>query len=267
MTDDDRYVHGHHESVLRSHTWRTVNNSAAYLADHLHAGVDVLDIGCGPGTITVDMAERVGPGSVVGVDRSEHIVGEAAESIPDHLDNVRFEVGDTYALDYPDNSFDIVHAHQVLQHLTDPIAALAEMRRVVNASGVVAVRDADYSAMFWTPDNEGMNLWQDLYHQITSHNRVEADAGRYLLGWARQAGFSEIELSSSTWTFATDETRSWWGQLWADRIRQSTFATEANRLGIADDTKLEAVGAAFLDWMKQPDAVFIVPHGEILATK
>ena len=57
----ERYTHGHHESVLRSHTWRTVDNSAAYLAPLLRPGLTVLDVGAGPGTITVELAERVAP--------------------------------------------------------------------------------------------------------------------------------------------------------------------------------------------------------------
>jgi hypothetical protein len=55
------YTHGHHESVLRSHAWRTVENSAAYLVPHLRPGLSLLDVGSGPGTITVDLAERLAP--------------------------------------------------------------------------------------------------------------------------------------------------------------------------------------------------------------
>ena len=64
----ETYTHGHAESVLRSHRWRTVDNSAAYLAGHLIPGAEVLDVGCGPGTITIDIARRVAPGRVVGID-------------------------------------------------------------------------------------------------------------------------------------------------------------------------------------------------------
>jgi ubiquinone/menaquinone biosynthesis C-methylase UbiE len=64
------YTHGHHESVLRSHRWRTVENSAAYLVPFLRPGLDLLDVGCGPGSITQDFATRVAPGRVCGLDRS-----------------------------------------------------------------------------------------------------------------------------------------------------------------------------------------------------
>ena len=60
MAPDERYTHGHHESVLRSHNWRTIANSAAYLAPQLVGGSRVLDVGCGPGTITAEMADARG---------------------------------------------------------------------------------------------------------------------------------------------------------------------------------------------------------------
>ena len=62
------YTHGHHESVLRSHTWRTAENSCAYLLPELRPGQGLLDVGCGPGTITADLALLVAPGGVVGLD-------------------------------------------------------------------------------------------------------------------------------------------------------------------------------------------------------
>ena len=136
----ETYTHGHHESVLRSHRWRTVDNSAAYVIPHLRPGARVLDVGCGPGTITVEFAARVAPGAVLGVDRADDIVDDARRAADDAAStNVQFDVGDVYDLDLPDASFDVVHAHQVLQHLGDPVAALREMRRVCAADGVIAV--------------------------------------------------------------------------------------------------------------------------------
>src|SRR6188474_340491 len=113
------YTHGHHESVLRSHKWRTVDNSAAYLAPRLTCGISVLDVGCGPGTITADIGRRVAPGRVVGIDAAAEVI-EQARRVEAGF-NVQFSVGDIYAIDNVDGTFDIVHAHQVLQHLPDPV--------------------------------------------------------------------------------------------------------------------------------------------------
>src|SRR5690554_6278613 len=139
---EKRYTHGHHDSVLASHTWRTVDNSAAYLSPSLHEGNDVLDVGCGPGTISVDLARRVSPGSVIGLDSAPEVI-EKARVLADSegVSNIRFVVGDAYATGFDDGRFDIVHTHQTLQHLGDPVAALREFRRVAKPGGVVAARE------------------------------------------------------------------------------------------------------------------------------
>ena len=132
---DTPYTHGHAESVLRSHRWRTATNSAAYLLPHLQPGHELLDVGCGPGTPTCDLADRVAPGAAIGMDSSAEVVAAAtAEAAERGMTNVTFDTGDVYALPFADDRFDIVHAHQVLQHLTDPVTALRELRRVVRLS-------------------------------------------------------------------------------------------------------------------------------------
>lgn len=263
MAPDDRYTHGHHESVLRSHRWRTVENSAGHLVPHLSPGLDVLDVGCGPGTITVDLAERVAPGEVVGIDRSPEVVEQAIADAPADA-RVRFAVGDVYLLDFPDHSFDVVHAHQVLQHLSDPVAALREMRRVCRPGGVVAARDSDYAAFTWAPADPGLDRWLAIYREVARANDAEPDAGRHLLGWAQQAGFSEIAPSASVWCFATPEDRRWWGGLWADRVRHS-LAEQVLQLGLADRAELDDIADALTGWADQRDGWFAVLHGEVIA--
>lgn len=260
-----RYTHGHHDSVLRSHRWRTVENSAAYLTGHLESGRSLLDVGCGPGTLTVDLARRVAPGRVVGVDSAEEIVGLARAAMPGDVSNLSFEVGDAYDLAFGDDSFDIVHAHQVLQHLNDPVAALREMRRVCQPGGIVAARDADYAAMTWFPGDERLDQWLTLYRAVASANGGQPDAGRYLLHWANEAGLSQVEVSASAWCFAEPEEREWWGGLWADRIRQSSFADHAIESGMATPAYLEDLAAGWLDWVANPAGRFSVLHSEVVA--
>ena len=264
----DRYTHGHHDAVLRSHRWRTAENSAAYLLDELRSGQRLLDLGCGPGTITLDLAERVAPGEVVGIDASADVVAEAeAARVAAGAESVTFSVGDVYDLDHPDGSFDVVHAHQVLQHLSDPVAALGEARRVLRSGGVLAVRDSDYAAFAWAPREPLLTRWNELYHRLTRANGAEADAGRFLLGWTRAAGFTEVTATSSTWTFADVEDRTWWGDLWAERVLRSSYAEQALAAGLSDTEELEAIAAAWRRWASHDDAVFVVVHGEVLARR
>jgi ubiquinone/menaquinone biosynthesis C-methylase UbiE len=258
----DTYSHGHHESVLRSHRWRTAANSAAFLLPHLQQGMSLLDVGCGPGNITADLADCVASGRAVGLDLSAEVVAAAAA---DHQrENLSFAVGDVYALDHPDGSFDIVYAHQVLQHLSDPVAALREMRRVAKPGGIVAARDSDYAAFVWSPADPRLSRWMELYHELTRRNRAEADAGRYLHVWARQAGFTEVTVSSSNWTYQTAEERSWWGGLWADRVRKSDFARQVLEYGLSDEVELQVLADGFLRWAEDPDGLFLLVHGEVL---
>jgi len=264
----DTYTHGHHESVLRSHTWRTAENSAGYLLPELASGMDLLDLGCGPGTITLDLASRVAPGRVVGLDVAADVIEQAeARRTETDASNVSFATGDAYALDLDDTSFDVVHAHQVLQHLTDPVGALREMRRVLRPSGILAVRDSDYGAFVWAPPDPLLDRWLALYHDVTTRNAANADAGRYLLGWVHAAGFADVRASSSTWTFADPDDRAWWGGLWADRVRLSAFADQAVEYGLTDATELSAIAAAWHRWAGAPDGFFAVLHGEILARR
>src|SRR6266566_2612603 len=132
----DVYTHGHHEAVLRSHTWRTAENSAGYLLAALRPGLELLDVGCGPGTITVDLARLVAPGRVIGIDCAPEVLAQASAHASGRGVSIELRVGDVYALQLPDASFDVVHAHQLLQHLSDPVRALVEMRRVLRPGGL-----------------------------------------------------------------------------------------------------------------------------------
>lgn len=264
----DKYTHGHHESVLRSHSWRTAENSAGYLLGDLKAGQDLLDVGCGPGTITIDLAERVAPGRVVGIDSSGAVIALADELRKNRgLANVSFSIGDAYALQFDDASFDVVHAHQVLQHLTNPVAALKEMYRVMRPGGIVAVRDGDYATFGWAPADPRLDRWMEIYRQITKRNGAEANAGRYLLGWVQAAGFAGVKVSSSTWTFADPESRTWWGAMWADRVRLSSFADQALAYELATRDELDALADAWIQWAGKQDGFFASMSVEVIARR
>jgi len=260
------YTHGHAESVLRSHRTRTAENSAAYLLPELRPGLTLLDVGSGPGTITVDLARRVAPGRVTALETSPDTVAlSRAEAERQGCTTIDFVVGDVQALELPSASFDVVHAHQVLQHLADPVAALREMGRVCRTSGLVAVRDADYGAFTWYPPRPGLDRWLELYQAAARANGAEPNAGRRLLSWAHAAGLQVVTASSSTWYYADPAGREEWGGMWAERITGSAITEQLLQSRLATRDELQAIAQAWRDWAAEPDGWFSLLHGEILA--
>jgi SAM-dependent methyltransferase len=263
---EDTYTHGHAESVLRSHRWRTAQNSAAYLLPHIAQDARILDIGCGPGTITIDLARLAASGTVTGLDRSAEVVADAQAAARAAGVAVDFEVGDVYRLGHPDDSFDIVHAHQVLQHLSDPVAALREMGRVCRNKGLVAVRDADYSAFTWWPQVPELDEWLDLYRTVARGNGGEPDAGRRLKSWAGEAGLTVVSSSASVWCYSSPADVTAWGEVWAERVVGSDLAQQAGSRGLATADDLARLAAGWRRWAAAPDAWFALLHGELLCS-
>lgn len=260
---DHRYTHGHHASVLRSHERRSIADSAAYLEPYLRLDARLLDIGAGPGSITADFASRVA--HVTATEIGEAELGLSRALCTDRgLSNVEFTVQDVHALSLPDEAFDIVHAHQVLQHVADPVAALREMARVARPGGVVAARDADYAGFFWFPLDPALDEWRRLYRAAALANGAQPDAGRRLLLWANTAGLEGASATASVWCYATPEERAWWGGMWAERILESALTRQLLDSGLAAVTDLERISRAWRSWAEASDGWFVVPHGEIL---
>ncbi|GGM41525.1 class I SAM-dependent methyltransferase [Microbacterium saperdae] len=257
------YTHGHHESVLRSHNIRNIANSAEYLRPYLQPSTRLLDVGAGPGSITVDFAGIVSHVTATEIDEAALSLSRGLAEAKG-LENIAFSIEDVHALSFADDSFDVVHTHQVLQHVGDPVQALREMRRVTAPGGIVAARDADYAGFHWFPILPELDRWLALYRAAARANGGEPDAGRRLLSWARAAGFDDITPSASTWCYATPEERAWWGGMWADRILESALARQLVDSDMATTADLQDISDAWKRWADDGDGWYLVPHGEIL---
>lgn len=265
------YTQGYSESVLRSHTSRTAENSAAFLLPHLRADAKVLDVGCGPGTITISLAKYVAQGSVVGVDFSSEVVDQARKRLGDSWapKNVSFEAGSVYELPFAEDTFDVVYAHQMLLHLEDAPKALREMRRVCKPGGLVACREGDWATTMLYPNSEALELWKTVAGQVFRSTGAEPDAGRRLIEWAMQAGFAAdaIEYSSGSQTYAGERDAPWWGQSWAQRASADDWTTKALATCLATREQIAQIGPAWLQWSQCPHSVYVIVCGQVLLRK
>ena len=213
----------------------------------------LLDVGCGPATITADLAEHVT--TVVGIDPSESVIEEAQRDFP----SLDVRVDDLFT---HQGHYDVVHAHQVVHHVGDPVVAL---RRMAELGDLVAVRDADYTAFQWEPASPALDQWRELYLAVARRNDGRPDAGRYLLRWANEAGLKDVTYTTSTWTFAAAEDVSWWAGTWIDRALHSSFAEQAREYGLASQSDLESISEGWRAWSEAPHAHITLLHGEVLA--
>ncbi|KAK0501330.1 methyltransferase type 11 [Armillaria luteobubalina] len=208
--------------------------------------MNILDIGCGPGTITADFAVLSYQGHVVALDITEDVMEHARMHAEQRgINNITF---------------------QVIQHISDPIHALQEMHRVTKDGGIVAVRSSDVSATAWFPDVEGLNHSQSLYMTEARSLGVEPNAGRQLHSWAKKAGFctDQLSLGTSTTLYSTVEEVAWWSGLWAERVLKSSFAETTVQGGFASWRDLSRISDAWRAWGEHEDAWYAILHGEML---
>lgn len=263
------YSTDHSAAVVKMHGWRTVENSTPYLIPYLKPDMKILDLGCGPGSISIDFARRTPKGHVTGVEYVEDPLGEARETAKrEGVTNIDFRVGDIQNLELPDNSFDLVHVHQVLQHIGDPVKALREMRRVAKSDGgIVAVRESAY--MHWYPDSAALTRAQELRHEVMRARGGNPDPGRMIHVWAEQAGFArdKIRKSAGTWCYSTPEERQYWGGTMKERTTGSGFSKLAIDGGFATKEDLKENAKGWTDWITDEDGWYAVLHGEIVCFK
>lgn len=262
------YVVGHQDNLLKGFAERTAQNSAAYLLPHLRPHFSVLDVGCGEGSITQGLSKLIASNRTVGVDTSPEVVRRAivkAKSI-NIGDHVTFREADAMALPFEDDSFDVVHAHQLLQHVPDARAVLAEMYRVVRPGGLVAVRVACAQTIVSAPHDEVSRFTAVALRAIASGGG-DPDVARKLPGLARLIGFTSIETGSSMMSYVSNEERSLLAGMW-----RSAMKSEGMKKMLAEDSEgtshnLEDLERVLNDLESDEDGFFLVPNVEILCKK
>jgi ubiquinone/menaquinone biosynthesis C-methylase UbiE len=271
-TKPSNYSQGHHESVTRSHASRTATKDAAFLIPHIRPHHKILDIGCGPGTITAGFCAFVPSGSVTGVDVSDAVIAQAqslASSSPNPPGNLTFQTANILTgLPFPDATFDIIFTHQVLLHISDPVAAIREMRRVARPGGLLASREGDGATFTWYPDPSGtLTLWRDAMLKMVAltKKKESSQTAVALYRWFREAGLDPARMvkSTSTTSYSTSAERTWWAQLHKERIEKSDVREKFLEVGVTEE-QLGVMGQAMLDWAVDVDGVFAFVQYEVV---
>ena len=248
---------------------RRAASHAAFFLPYLRSGMTLLDCGCGPGTITLDFASIVAPGEVVGVDIEASQLRFAWTQVAGRKKSkARFTVADLYALPFPDSAFDGAFLHGVLEHMQEPVAALAEVRRVLKPGGVVGARHADFGGFLLEPAEPPLEQFVPLFERLMIHNGGDPMAGRHQLRWLREAGFDQLAVSASydCWTGMPEQTRRNACFL-AKLVGESAFASQLVEAEIADSATLARLSESFIAWGRHPDAFAAEAWGEAVARK
>lgn len=264
----ETYTHGHAPATVRQHGKRTAEEAAAFLLPSLRPGMRVLDVGCGPGSITRGLAERVAPGEVIGIDLSaDTLVAARQDAAARGLGNLRYEEASVYQLPYADASFDAAYAHQVFQHLREPAKALREVLRVLKPGGLVAVRDVDWGTATYWPADPWLDKFVETHFKTWYRNGGEPRMGRHLRALFNAAGVDDLEVTAAVWCYATPEETIEWGDSYAERLLTSPMGGRPVEYGFATRADIEAMAAAFRAWARHPDAIWAFIHMAALARK
>ena len=241
--------------VQKGYANRDANSVADFLMPRLSSGMSLLDCGCGPGPLTMGLAEAVDPGRAVGIDIEPTMVEWAKRAAADRgISGVEFRVADVYDLPFVDGEFDVVFSSAVIEHLSDPVRALAEMRRVTKPGGIVAVIKTDWSFPFIVPECPEFSRFFELFEGGFNRIGGSLNRGRFLPAYMRDAGFEEVEfaarIASTLWTEGAKSAVE--GYIaWVDNI---PLFRESVELGETSDAELDAIRSGMREWASSPGA-------------
>jgi ubiquinone/menaquinone biosynthesis C-methylase UbiE len=199
--DGERYLHGYEEWTRTWMQQRTAARELAFAVPHLKPGMNVIDCGCGPGSITIGVADVVAPGQVTGVDiEPRQLEAARALALERGVRNVRFEPGSVYALPFPDATFDAAVAHFVIEHVNDPVRALRELRRVLKPGGFAAIKDPFYPAFTFRPHLPVIVRFGELMAKARAHHGASDAYAADLRACLLEAGFARTQAEAGTET-------------------------------------------------------------------
>lgn len=234
---------------------RTASRDAAFFIPHLRAGMRLLDVGCGPGSITVGLAEVVAPGDVVGIDLQSTLIAQArTRAATRGLTSARFEVADLYRLPYPSGFFDAVFANGVVMHLREPARGLSELRRVLRPGGIAGVRDPDFATTLYAPMTPALEQWLALRVRVRRHNGGDPFLSRHYRRLLLEAGFARAEATASVESAGTQAETCRHAAFFKAQLQGLTRTAIAQ--GWTDQAAVESLAAEIDEWAQRPGAFY-----------
>lgn len=201
------YTPGYSAPVLSFMEQRTADTHAGFFLPHLMTGWSVLDAGCGPGTITLGLARKAAPGLVTGIDIEDAQFAEASEQARREGLALEFRKASVYQLPFQDHYFDAVFSHALFEHLTEPLAALAELRRVLKPGGLIGIRAGDMGGILIDSESEGPAQGLATYLANREKNSGDLQVGRKLGRLLRKAGFT-VQKTTASYEIITETLRT-----------------------------------------------------------
>jgi SAM-dependent methyltransferase len=247
--DREQYTMGYGDAATLIMSMRTAERHAAFFVPYLHSGMTVLDCGCGPGTITLGLAQLVAPGQVTGTEIEEAQVALARRNAANRkVMNVQFETADLYKLPFADNTFDAVFISAVLGNLREPIRGVREAHRVLKPGGVLGVKEFDHGGDILYPPDPLLQKYGELYLRLRKENGHDPLSGRKVGELLFKAGFEELKFSAiyESFTFPTlltfaelsaDLIKEGWGDIWAESYLSRGWTTREELQQMADAWK------------------------------
>ncbi len=262
------YTMGYAEEFERFLRRRTADTHAGYLLPHLKPGMRMLDIGCGPGTISVGLAGAVDPGEFFGVDMDASQVDLASKAAREGgHSNARFRVADALDLPFPDDHFDVVHCHAVLMHIPDTRAALAEVTRVLRTGGILGAREYIGDSSFIEPDAGNLNECVAMYSSLVTANGGQPQMGKQLRAKISDAGFVDVEASASFENFGSPSDVAALGGFLIEYLFGPPIADQAIAHGLATREDFDGWRDAVPGWRDHPGAIAALAWGEAIGHK
>jgi ubiquinone/menaquinone biosynthesis C-methylase UbiE len=233
---------------------RAASVYADFLLPHLSERTDLVDVGCGDGELTVDLAPSVH--SVVGIDVDEDdLAGARSRASRMGVGNATFETGDVSRLGLADDAADAVLGHSVLEALEHPATALREMRRVLRPGGVVAVASVEYDGLILAgPHEDLLRRFYEIRQELWIRDGADPYLGRRLRGLLAASGFGDVEATTKAFSYGTPTLVAAFGRGRAEDAADEWYVSSAVEAGLATPSELEAIHDAWLEWAESPSA-------------